>query len=243
MHLRRFFFFVVCLSAAVFAGENPAKDKNNVAVSDLTGQGVDQASAAIISDRLRTELFTTGAFKVLERQSMKDILKEQGFQQTGCTSDQCMVEIGQLLGVSHIISGTVGKLGEIFTLNVRMISVQTGEIVYTTSVDCRCAIEDVLTISVPSIAKKIAGRVRNPDSAAVQENPIVQPTATGTKAGKDSVASAQRSARGRKKRRQKAQEKQPCSENCFWGGGSLLWSGRNSSGQARTGKDQQRRNA
>jgi TolB-like protein len=164
----------------LFAAEVSSQTKMNIAVSDLIGQGVDQASAAIISDRLRTELFNAGAFKVLERQSMQDILKEQGFQQSGCTSDQCLVEIGQVLGVSQIISGTVGKLGGMFTLNIRMIDVKTAEIVYTTSIDCRCAIEDVLTNSVPSIAGKIAASVGKPITAAPKAPPVSQPPPTGS---------------------------------------------------------------
>ena len=128
----------------------------NIAVSDLTGQGVDQPSAVIITDRMRTELFNSGAFTVLERQAMQDILKEQGFQQTGCVSDQCMVEMGQLLGVSRIVSGTVGKLGQLFTINIRMVDVATGRITYSTSVDCKCAIEDVLIQSVPALARRMA---------------------------------------------------------------------------------------
>ncbi len=157
-----------------------AADKTNIAVTDLAGQGVDQSSTAIISDRLRTELFNTGTFKVIERQSMNDILKEQGFQQTGCTSDQCMVEIGQLLGVAQIVSGQVRKIGGMFTLNIRMIDVKTGEIVYTTSVDCRCAIEDVLTNSVPSIASKIAASAGKPVTAVTKTPSAPQVPSTGS---------------------------------------------------------------
>lgn len=162
-------FFLTLLTAGV-----SSQTKMNIAVSDLIGEGLDQASAAIISDRLRTELFSSGQFKVLERQSMQDILKEQGFQQTGCASDQCLVEIGQVLGVSQIVSGTVGKLGGMYTLNVRMIDVKTAEIVYSASVDCRGAIEDMLTSSVPSIARKIAASVEKP-VAALAKAPVETP--------------------------------------------------------------------
>ncbi|SVE23050.1 uncharacterized protein METZ01_LOCUS475904, partial [marine metagenome] len=51
---------------------------------------------------------------------------EQGFQQTGCTSEECAVEVGQLLGVQNMIGGSIGRVGETFTLDVRMISVQSG---------------------------------------------------------------------------------------------------------------------
>jgi TolB-like protein len=154
------FLFVICLSISASA----QNAKLNIAVSDLTGQGVDASSTAIISDRLRTSLFKEGGFTVLERSAMQDILKEQGFQQSGCTSDACAVQIGQLLGVSYIVVGTVGKLGHLFTIDVRMIEVATGKISYSENVDCDCPIEKVLTSSIVSIAKKISENVKSTSS-------------------------------------------------------------------------------
>jgi TolB-like protein len=136
-----------------------AQTKINIAISDLTGQGIDQTSVQIISDRLRSEVFKTGACTVLERETMQQILREQGFQQSGCTSDQCMVEIGQLLGVTHMVAGIVGKIGIMYTISVRMIDIKTGKIVYSDNIDCKCQIEDVLTGSVATIARKIANSI------------------------------------------------------------------------------------
>lgn len=143
---------ILLLSAASLFSQT---NKINVAISDLIGQGIDATSTSIISDRLRTELVKSGQISVLERNAMQEILKEQGFQQTGCTSDACAIQIGQLLGVSKIVVGSVGKLGKLFTLDIRLIDVATGKIQYSESVDCKCQIEEVLTESVPKIAKKI----------------------------------------------------------------------------------------
>ena len=91
--------------------------KYTIAVSDLVGQGIDQSTAAILSDRLRTELFKTGSITVLERGVMQDILKEQGFQQSSCSSDTCIVQVGQLLGVSHMIQGDDGHVVDVHGLD------------------------------------------------------------------------------------------------------------------------------
>jgi len=135
--------------------------KYTIAVSDLKGQAIDEPTAAILSDRLRTDLFKTGSITVLERGVMQDILKEQGFQQTACTSDTCIVQVGQLLGVSHMISGTIGKLEGMYTLDIRMFEVSSGKIIYSESVDCACPVEKVITESLPAIARKIAAHVTN----------------------------------------------------------------------------------
>lgn len=130
-----------------------------VALNDLSPQGtLDVGTAQAISDRLRNELFNTGAFSVVERSQMQEILKEQGFQQSGaCSTDACVVEMGQLLGVQLIIVGSIAKVGATFTINARMIDVSTGKIVQTATSDCRrCEIDDVLLKSAVDIANKMA---------------------------------------------------------------------------------------
>lgn len=86
---------------------------------------------------------------------MQDILKEQGFQQSGCVSDACIVEVGQLLGVRYMVAGSIGKLGRTYTMSIRLIDVQTGEIFLTADTDCRCSIEEVLSNSTVDIAQRL----------------------------------------------------------------------------------------
>lgn len=147
-------------------------ERLSVAVSDLEPHAVDKASAAIITDRLRSEMVNTGRFRVMERGEMEAVLSEQGFQQSGACSDQaCLVEVGQLLGVSHVVAGTIGKVGRLFTLSLRIIDVRTGEIVRVVSEDCDCAIEDVLSSSTGKIARRLAAAVGGePEQPAAAES-------------------------------------------------------------------------
>ncbi len=136
----------------------------SVAVNDLDPKGIDMETADVISDRLRTELFKTGFFTVVERGQMEEILKEQGFQQSGCISDACSVEMGQLLGVANMIAGTIGKVGETFTINLRLIDVGTGKILFTANIDLRGKIDDVLSKSTVDIAKKLVENIYPTDT-------------------------------------------------------------------------------
>jgi TolB-like protein len=134
--------------------------KINIAVNELQSSGIESSAAMLISDRLRNELFNTSLFNVLERAEMEQILKEQGFQQSGCTSDACVVQAGQLLGVQLMIAGTVGKIGQTYTISVRAIDIQTGKIVHTANADCKCDIDDVLSKSTSLIAQKLTQNMR-----------------------------------------------------------------------------------
>ncbi len=110
------------------------KSTKTLAILDLEGQaGVTEQEASTLTQWLQARIINTNVFTVLERGKMQDILNEQGFQVSGCTGGECVVEIGQMLGVEQMIAGSIGKIGDIHTLNVRLFSVQSGEIIRTVS--------------------------------------------------------------------------------------------------------------
>lgn len=53
--------------------------------------------------------------------------------------------MGQLLGVDQIVVGSVGKVGSVYSLNVRLVSVQTGEILQTQVADVQGDLARLLT--------------------------------------------------------------------------------------------------
>jgi hypothetical protein len=130
--------------------------KRNIAVLDLDAMGISKAEAQFLSDRLRTELFETGAFQVVEREKMQEILEEQGFQKTGCTSVECAIEIGQLLNVSEMVAGNIGQIEEVYSISIRIIKVETGAITKTATRDYEGKLSEVLTDVIPGLAAELA---------------------------------------------------------------------------------------
>jgi TolB-like protein len=132
--------------------------KPNIAVMDLEGNGVSKNELGGLSNRLRTELFKTGKFTVIERSRVDEILKEQGFQQAGCTNATCAVEVGQLIGVEKIVVGNVDKVGKIYSIDIRMVDVGTGRIEKVAAEDCEsCTIGEVLKQTIYNVAKILSG--------------------------------------------------------------------------------------
>jgi len=99
-----------------------------IAVLEFEGDGVSQSETRTLTNRLRDEVFKTGVYIVLERGEMDEVLKEQGFQQTGCVTSECAVEVGNMLGVQQMIGGSIGKVGTVYTVSARIFDVQTGKI-------------------------------------------------------------------------------------------------------------------
>lgn len=145
-------FFMACLVSA------QSESRIGIAVNDLSGKGIDKSTAEICSDRLRNELVQTGAFRVMERGEMETILKEQGFQQSGACDDQaCLVEVGQLLGVERMVSGSIGKVGDFYTISLRTVDVSTGEILSVVNEDFTGQVDELISKAVGNAARKLGG--------------------------------------------------------------------------------------
>jgi hypothetical protein len=71
--------------------------------------------------------------------------------------EACAVEIGRLLGARKMIIGSSGKVGDTFTVSLRMVDVETGEVVDTAHKDYRGKVDDLLTMVIPELAKTLAG--------------------------------------------------------------------------------------
>ena len=133
-----------------------ASGKYTVAVLDFEGRGISQLESATLTDRLSSELANTNAVILVERGQMSEILTEQGFQQSGCTSDECAAEVGALLGVQNMISGAFGKLGNTYTIDAKMFSVESGATIKTVSKSYKGEIDGLIT-EIEILAWEILG--------------------------------------------------------------------------------------
>ncbi len=153
MFTLRAIFCICIIGVAAFA----EIDKIPVAVLSLDAIGISAKEAQILTKKLSSELVNNGKYLVLDRGEMESILQEQGFQQTGCTSSECAVEVGQLLGVKMMVAGSIGKLGSIYYTEVSLIDVATSQIVETVDHSQSGGIEEVLLNSMPVIASRLSG--------------------------------------------------------------------------------------
>ncbi|MEE9465370.1 MAG: CsgG/HfaB family protein [Candidatus Neomarinimicrobiota bacterium] len=160
---------LICLPHSARAQEKPT-----LAVLDLEGRGISALEATTLTDRLRSELVKTGMVTVVERGQMDRILTEQDFQLTGCISDECAVEVGQLLGVTQMVAGAIGRLGQAYMLDIRVIDVQTGAIMVTMTRDYRGEIEGLIE-EIESLARDIVGQPQS-DEILVAEGDEVPGT-------------------------------------------------------------------
>lgn len=104
-----------------------ARTRDTAAVMDLRANNCPDTLARAATDMLVNRIYSTGLFTIVERTQIELILKEQGFQMTGCTDEGCAVKIGKLLSVRKIFIGSLNRI-ENYNLNVRIVDVASGRV-------------------------------------------------------------------------------------------------------------------
>jgi len=84
---------------------------------------------------------------------MEMMLAEQGFQQAGCTSAACAVQMGKILNVDRIVVGNFGKLMGKYVITVSMIDVENTKVEFSDKAGC----SDI--DSLESITKELAHNI------------------------------------------------------------------------------------
>lgn len=142
--------------------------KEHIAVIELKGE-ITASESVTLTGKVINEILKTGKYIILERSQMDEILTEQGFQQTGCTNAECAVEIGQLLGVKKIMFGNIGKVGKIYSISLKIVNVQTGEIVKSSFIEFKGTLEDVLTKGIIEAVNDLLKPVSKDESSILRE--------------------------------------------------------------------------
>ena len=136
------------------------------AVLDLDANGVSNEEARSLSNELRTYITqlvaspemiekSSVSYTVLERTQMDKIFDEFDLQNTGCTDISCAIEFGKMLNVQGIIIGSVGLVGETYTLNISLVDIETSVTLKGASYKVRGERDNLLNEGIPEVARSI----------------------------------------------------------------------------------------
>jgi hypothetical protein len=81
---------------------------------------IDELTANAVNDRI---------FSVVDRQQLNTIRAELDFQMSGDVDDTTAQSLGRMAGAQIIITGAVSKIGDLFRMRIRALSVQTAQII------------------------------------------------------------------------------------------------------------------
>jgi len=145
----------------------PAQEKTvrrlSLAVLPFSSAGVKDYEAISLSNRLHSELVKTGRFQVVELEKVEALLKEIAFHQSGIFREEYVAQVGQMLGAQLMVSGSVGKVGNTYTVDVRIIGVQSRRVIKAKTSNSKGKIDDLL-----QLMNEIAWELAHPKSKKQQ---------------------------------------------------------------------------
>lgn len=100
-----------------------------VAVTRLDGLGLSQGVVENLAMLLRNSIATIPGFEVIAPAQIDIALRNprnRAVASCGGGPD-CMVKVGKLVGASRVVFGTIGALGQAYSLNLRLLDVGAGK--------------------------------------------------------------------------------------------------------------------
>jgi TolB-like protein len=118
----------IVLQDLALAADKRAQYTLAVLMFDTNGR-LSDSEAALLTERLQSELQRTGVFELMDRASVAATLARVSFSEVGCSDLDCAVQAGRNLGAQVVVNGSVRKSGSLYFIDVNMVHVGSGQAV------------------------------------------------------------------------------------------------------------------
>ena len=128
-----FLLVILILSPSLSAG----KELDKIAVWDLEARNTPATHAKELTSILVSEIASTKKFEAFSQENVRTLA---GFtaerMMLGCTDSKCLTALGQM-DIAKLISGSVGKIGTVYTISLNLFDTQNAKAVNAVSEFCR----------------------------------------------------------------------------------------------------------
>ena len=110
------------------------KRKPSVIVFFCYDERFGENTVTVISNWIQSDLESrfvrSGNYRVIDKQNLDRILKEQKFQQSGYVDDKVMVDMGRELGGNYMV---ISKINQYGMFEAKITNIETAELIYSSS--------------------------------------------------------------------------------------------------------------
>ena len=100
-----------------------------VVLNLVAEHGIDEGKVRLLNELLLTEFGRRAHYRVMGGSDIEAMLSlEMQKQLTGCTDTECLADIGGALGADFLAISNVGRVGDYYLFNVKIINVRTSEV-------------------------------------------------------------------------------------------------------------------
>ncbi|MCK5690952.1 hypothetical protein KAI87_16845 [Myxococcota bacterium] len=127
-----FFVFVMSVVIAGLAMPVAAKvAKPRLVVMDLVSeQGLKDGTVRLLNELLLNEFSKTDRYHVIGGSDIKAMLAHESERaMMGCSDVSCLVELGGALGADLLATASVGRIGKLFLVNLKILNIHKAEVV------------------------------------------------------------------------------------------------------------------
>lgn len=148
-----------------------------------SGEGVPGRTAEAVTEAVTAQVRRYAGVEVVTQKEILAVLTlEQQKQMLGCQTDSCMAELGGALGVDHMVTGDLAKLGESWLFHLKLVDAVKVKVV--TQSDRRLrrgSIDDVLDVLPAMVVELFPGAAaqRPPAAGAAPAGPQPAPAPVG----------------------------------------------------------------
>jgi len=155
--------FALCFLPSV----SPAKDLPKIVVWDLSPRETKPGYAQELTSILVSEISKLGKYEIYSQENVRTLAGWTAEKmKLGCTSTQCLTALGQM-DVAKLISGSVGKIGNRYSVSLSLFDTQNAKAEKAISEFCRT--EDELIELVQKAGRQLLGAPAEPSAAERKE--------------------------------------------------------------------------
>lgn len=131
MHLKIIASFLAAGSVTALAASPPVQPKPKLLLTDVVAErGIHPSLVPLISELLLTELDKLGKYDVVGASDVRAMLShEQQKMLAGCDTNACLSQILGALGTDLVASASLGSLGDLFIINIKIVDVVRARVV------------------------------------------------------------------------------------------------------------------
>lgn len=115
----------------------------------ISSNGQHPEDGMVMAERLIGSLVQQNRVKVVERELLQGVMKEHYLSTSGLVSPEGRRQIGRILSVDAILTGSFVSFGRRAAMNARLIHVETGDILFAQSREIAIDWFDAVPVSNP----------------------------------------------------------------------------------------------
>src|SRR5207237_542696 len=106
-------------------------------------------------------------FRVVERQQIAKVMKEQMLAQSGVMSDEVQIKVAQLVGARWIVLGTVGTKGRSSVISLRALDSTSAQVAFAETL--KVGSDEQIEAGAKQLARRLGDKLLGPAPASASQ--------------------------------------------------------------------------